>query len=134
MLILLAFNDSMNKVFKISAVLFSFYLFSCGSGNKVKLPTGIVQPDTMVAIVSDIHILQATTAMGFSTNNSDTAVNQEYKGIWAKHHLTEESYNDNVKFYCEHPKMLDSVYEKVLNNLNMQKVKLMGSSRFPHTK
>ena len=134
MLILPVFNGFMSKVFRIFVIFFSLHLLSCGSGNKVKLPTGIVPPDTMVTIVSDIHIMQATAAMGFSTNNSDTAISQEYKGIWLKHHLTEESYNENIKFYCEHPKLLDSVYEKVLNNLNMQKAKLMGTSHFPRTK
>jgi hypothetical protein len=124
----------MRKLFRIFSFTFICTLSSCGAGNSAKIPKGIVPPDTMVSVIADIHLLQSSVILGYSRNNTDTNITQAYKSLWLKHHLTEESYNENVKYYCEHPKILDSVYEKVLTNLNQQKVELMGSKQLPAKK
>ncbi len=80
----------------------------------------------MVAVLSDVNILQSAAQLGYSPYRGDTTLQMGYQSLYKKHHLTDSSYNMNMRFYCDHAKLLDSVYEKVLNNLNQQKLGLMG--------
>ncbi len=119
------------RLIKLAPFIIIYLFFSCRSKSYVKIPEGIVTPDTMTAILSDIHILQASAQLGYSQSPNDTSLKMAYESIWKKHHLTDSSYNQNMRFYCNNAKLLDSVYEKVLNNLNRQKAELMGEKRIP---
>jgi hypothetical protein len=119
------------RLIKLLPFIVIYLSLSCGNKSYVKIPEGVVPPDTMTLILSDIHILQASSQLGYSQNASDTSLQMAYQSIWKKYHLTDSSYNQNMRFYCDHAKLLDSVYEKVLNNLNKQKAELMGEKRIP---
>jgi len=112
--------------------LFSFYLLiSCRGKSHVSLPEGIVPPDTMAEILVDVHILQAAAQLGYTMNPKDTNSTMAYQSLWKKHNLTEKSYRENMHFYSDRPKLLDSVYEKVQSRLNQQKAELMGPKAGP---
>jgi hypothetical protein len=108
-----------------------YFLLSCKSKNHITFPIGIVVPDTMVQILSDANILQASAQLGYSESDKDTSIQMAYQSLWKKHNLTENSYSQNMRFYCDHPKLLDSVYERVLSNLNRRKAELMGPKLLP---
>jgi hypothetical protein len=116
---------------KVLPFIFLYFLLSCKSKNHVTIPTGIVVPDTMIEILSDVHLLQASAQLGYSQNTKDTTIQLAYQSLWKKHNLTESSYNEDMQFYCDHPRLLDSVYEKVLSNLNRKKAELMGPTQVP---
>jgi hypothetical protein len=119
------------RLIKLLPFVIIYLLISCRGKSYVKIPQGIVTPDTMSVILSDIHILQASAQLGYSQSPNDTSLKMAYESIWKKHHLTDSSYNQSMRFYCDNAKLLDSVYEKVLNNLNRQKAELMGEKRIP---
>jgi hypothetical protein len=85
----------------------------------------------MTVLLADVHVLQSAAQLGYSQNIKDTSLQLAYQSLWKKHNLTENSYNKNMLFYCNHPKLLDSVYEKVIGNLNQRKAELMGPRKFP---
>ncbi|HTA83297.1 MAG TPA: DUF4296 domain-containing protein [Bacteroidia bacterium] len=95
------------------------------------MPSGILSPDTMAKVLADVHLLQASAQFGYSQNTKDTSVQLAYQTLWKKHNLTQNSYDENMHFYCNHPKLLDSVYEKVLSDLNRRKAELMGPKGLP---
>lgn len=113
--------------FIISTIIF----ISCGGKNHIKLPEGIVVPDTMASVLADVHLLQASAQLGYTQNPDDSTVPLSYASLWKKHGLTQESYDKNLKFYCDHPSLLDSVYEKVIGKLNQEKAELMGPQAKP---
>jgi len=117
--------------FKVLPLFIMYFLLSCKSKNHINFPAGIVSPDTMVQILSDANVLQASAQLGYSTSDKDTSVQMAYQSLWKKHNLTENSYDQNMQFYCDHPKLLDSIYEKVLSNLNRRKAELMGPKLLP---
>src|SRR5579863_7648451 len=114
----------MKKLAAIGFVLFA--LASCHSNNSPHVPSGIIQPDSMVQVLTDVHIFQATLQLGYLQNDSATEVAKTFNTLLKKHHLTEEQYNKSVKYYSYHPALLDDIYEKVLSNLSQQKAELQG--------
>jgi hypothetical protein len=120
------------RLFKVLTFTILYLLLSCKSKNQVSIPSDILPPDSMTALLADVHILQASAQLGYSENIKDTSLQLAYQSLWRKHNLTENSYNKNMLYYCNHPKLLDSVYEKVLGDLNQRKAELMGPRGFPH--
>ena len=102
---------------------------SCHKGNNMHVPSNIVCPDSMVQVLTDVHILQATFQLGFFKNDSVQAAHQAFIAVLKKHHLTEKDYNRATRYYSYHPVLLDSIYEKVLDNLSEQRAKLQGQSK-----
>ncbi len=123
-----------NRFIKILPFVFAYLLLSCHSKSYVAIPAGILPPDTMMAVLSDVHIMQASALQGYSQNDKDTSIDQAYQSLWKKHHITESTYTQSMQFYCDHARLLDSIYEKVLTNLNQQKVELMGHKQIPANK
>jgi hypothetical protein len=117
---------SFKKSSKILPLLAFLCLIVCCKSKTVKVPEGVVVPDTMVQVLADVHIYQASTQMGFNQTSKDSSTNQGFVTMLKKHHMTEADYHTSLSYYLDHPSLLDSIYDKVLNNLSQQKAELMG--------
>jgi len=112
-------------------LILAYLLFSCHSKNYVAIPKDIISPDSMVVILAEAHIIQASALQGYSQNSKDTTIDMAYQTMWKKHHITDSTYTQSLRFYCNNARLLDSIYEKVLTNLNQQKIELMGAKHAP---
>jgi hypothetical protein len=119
------------RIAKLLPFVFIYFLLSCHSKSYVAIPANILPPDSMTTILSEIHVLQASAQQGYTPNPKDTNFDEAYHSLLKKHHLTDSSYKQSMQFYCDHARLLDSVYEKVLSNLNQQKAELMGEKHIP---
>jgi len=106
--------------------LVSIGLLGCHKHTSTKIPADIIQPDSLVQVLTDVHILQATMQLGYNQKDSINNSQQAFQSLWKKHHMTQSEYEKDMKFYSYHPDLLDSVYEKVLSNLGEQKAELLG--------
>ncbi len=113
------------RYFVVFALL-SLFLLSCHKHSQIKIPADIIQPDSLVQVLTDVHIMQATVQLGYTQNDSLFATQKAFQSLWKKHHMTQDDYDKDMKFYSYHPELLDSVYEKVLSNLEQQKAELLG--------
>jgi hypothetical protein len=102
---------------------------SCSNGNKAKIPDDIIRPDTMVEVITDVNLVQASQRMGIVIDTADTGAYTSFNYVWRRHRITEDEYKKSLAFYTHNPALLDSMYEKVLNNLSKQKALLMGKKR-----
>lgn len=123
----LMFIKKGHTVFSILTIV--WVLSSCHSKNYVAIPKNIIPPDSMVTVLSDAHIIQAAAQQGYTQNPKDSTIQLEYESMYKKHHITDSIYTQSMRFYCNNARLLDSVYEKVLTDLNQQKIKLMGSKQ-----
>ncbi len=80
----------------------------------------------MVEVITDVHLIQAAQRMNMIIDSTDTGTVATFNYVWKKHHITESDYKKNLNFYTHNPAILDSIYEKVLNNLSKQKAVLQG--------
>lgn len=114
----------MKHFFLLSSIL--ILLYSCKCSSRFKVPDDIIQPDSMAVLLTDVHKLQASLQLGYTRNDSVIPATMAFDDLWKKHHITENDYNRYISFYSRNPELLDSVYERVLNNLNQQKAELSG--------
>ncbi len=103
-------------------------LISCKHTGNVSIPSDVILPDSMAVLLTEVHTLQASLQLGYSKNDSIISAGQAFADLWKKRHITQNDYNRYVTFYTHHPEMLDSVYEKVINNINQQKAELLGKT------
>ncbi len=110
-------------------LLFLFFIYtlsSCQSGGFAHVPAGIIVPDSMVTVLTDVHIFQATLQLGYIREDSARLVAKAFDDVLKKHHLTEDEYSKSIKYYSYHTSLLDGIYEKVLSNISQQKAELLG--------
>jgi hypothetical protein len=101
---------------------------SCNNSKKIKIPEDILPEDSMVEVITDVHLVQAAQRMGMVIDTADTGSFTSFEYVWKKHHITEKDYKRNLDFYSHNASILDSIYEKVLNNLSRQKAELQGKN------
>lgn len=95
----------------------------------MKIPKDVLSPDTMVDVLTDVHLVQASQRLGMVIDSADTASYTTFNYVWKKHRITEDEYKKCLDFYSHNPSILDSIYEKVLNNLSKQKAVLLGKKQ-----
>jgi hypothetical protein len=106
--------------------IFCVFAASCGDGNKIKIPKDVISRDTMVDVLTDVHLIKAAQQMGMVLDPSDTEKTTPFEYVWKKHHIDEIEYQKSLDFYTHNPAILDSIYENVLNNLSKQKAELLA--------
>jgi hypothetical protein len=106
--------------------IFSLLSVSCSNSNKIKIPKDVICQDTMVDILTDIHVVKASQQMGIAIDTADTNKEAMFESIWKKHRITQKEYEKSMDFYTHNSGVLDSMYEKVLNNLSKEKAELLA--------
>lgn len=107
-------------------LIFCMLAVSCGNGNKVKIPKDVISPDSMVEVLTDIHLVKAAQQLSMIIDTADTGKFTSFNYVWKKHHITEDQYKNSLNFYTHNPATLDSIYENVLSNLSKQKALLLA--------
>ena len=110
----------------LSVFVFCLLFISCGNGNKIKIPKDVICQDSMVEVITDVHLVQASQRMGIRMDSTDTGRFTSFNYVWKKHHITEAEYKKSLDFYTHNASILDSIYENVLNNLSRQKAELLA--------
>ncbi len=54
---------------------------------------------------------------------SDISSNQLYHTVLKKHNIKKERFIESINFYAETPEVLDSIYDKVIEQLNIIEIK-----------
>lgn len=107
------------------------FVVSCGKKNAIKIPQDVICRDTMVDVLTDIHLVKASQQLGMAINPMDTShTGTPFDYVWAKHHITQNEYEKSLDFYTHNPAVLDSIYENVLNNLSKQRAELLAKRHF----
>jgi hypothetical protein len=103
-------------------------MLSCKS-NKVTIPKGIEPPDTLVNLLTDVHVLQAMTIVEGTPNLKPNTSDDILTSVCRKHHITVADYKKTLGFYSSHIELLDSVYVRVLDTLSKRKAELRGKTQ-----
>ena len=103
------------KKFGIIFILILF--FSCGKREK-PIPETILPKDKMIAVMVDIHIVEASLNLNLAPTGSITSKGESYYNILKSNHISKQQYDESFKFYVEHPELCNEIYEGVLNELS----------------
>ncbi|CAD5251832.1 MULTISPECIES: DUF4296 domain-containing protein [unclassified Imperialibacter] len=110
----------MKNVFWSLGGLFFISLFGCS--NKEEIPVGVVEPQRMISILTDIHQLETEVASLKLTYDSSTALyKQQQQLLFDKHNVSDSVYTHSFEYYLEHVEMLDKIYAAVVDSLSVRR-------------
>lgn len=107
----------MNLRAKITLLFLGFALVSCQRPDEVIIPSDTLSQDEMVTILTDIHLVEGAK-VGNKIMGDTIAAPVYFNKVYKKHGITEAKFEEDFRFYSEHPKLMIKVYERVIENLN----------------
>lgn len=100
---------------------------SCGADEQDKKPP--IGEEVMVRMLVDVQILEARADLTkLPADTIAPLVNEQYQDLYKKHGISEADFKTTMQFYEDHPKVLDGVYEKVIDMLTSKEAALKSSS------
>jgi|688.fasta_scaffold1383564_2 hypothetical protein len=99
-------------------------VFACApQGEKIVTPTmpdSLITPDDMAKILTEIHLADAITLTEMTTLDTVLALMKSYnKSILLNHGVRDSVFIQNLDYYKLLPVEIDSIYAKIITNLNM---------------
>ena len=108
---------------KIVLVALSIVLLCCCGGKKKVTDDGILSPEEMVAVLVDVHLLDAAIATYNSVEKREVKLTEEcYDSlVLSKHECNDSIFRKSFEYYAVEGKIKD-IYEKVIDSLNVMKI------------
>lgn len=102
--------------------LWAVVISSCGGE---ELPEGILSEKDMISIMLDIYLAEGKVNELRVKRDSALVIFDEYERmILGKYELTDSVYTNSLRYYYDHPLKLESIYETVLDSLNLMEKRL----------
>lgn len=101
----------------LSVFIFTLFLFSCQRPDAIKVPEGTMSESKMVEILTDIHLVEGAK-VGNKIMGDTIPAPVYFKKVYQKYNISEEQFAKDFAFYTANPKLMDDIYEKVIENLN----------------
>ena len=102
----------------IIAVAIGFLIFQGCSRREESVPKEIISPDSMVAILVDVHLAEAAANMNRINDVQRFSAPELYPVIYKSHHTDSITFRKSFDYYLDHPKKLDKIYEQVISELS----------------
>ena len=108
----------------ISIAIIFLFLLACSSKEKedksmeVPMPENLISEEKMVQILKDMHIAEAIINSGVQNTDSSFTPDALYNGIYAKHQVNKEDFDNSVSYYSSTPQLNVLLYVDVVNALS----------------
>lgn len=111
---------------KYSGLLVSCFVFAavaCKSDEPAHLSA-----EKMQAVLKDIQVAEtystmvARDSLHMTNEKNADSLALYYKEIFQHHHITRQEFESSMKYYEQHPDDLDSIYGRVLTDMNKMQV------------
>lgn len=84
------------------------------------VPDSVIAVEVMVSILTDVHLAEAyTTENKRDTIPADERLKTYYNQIFNIHDIDAEKYNSSFKYYANDPVLMNYIYTKVVEKLNI---------------
>lgn len=97
--------------------------FSC-KDKEIVIPPEILKKEELVPILADIQIAQASLIIFEYTDTARSTLKAYQLAILAKQSISEEKFTSSMKFYSDHPELLQDIYNEVVNELSKRQGEL----------
>ena len=109
------FQDKMIKIiFFIST---AFIISSCME-KEISIPENILKQKEMSSLLTDIHIAQSAINNKIVIDSVNYTFNDYLNYILKQHKIKKKDFLSSLKFYSEHPDILQEVYDSVLISIS----------------
>jgi len=106
------------STFILLIILISFS--SCYNVNKTEVapPDKLLSASEMVELLTEIQITEAGFSINKNRKNANNLKPKFYKKILKQHSITTQQFKENINYYHHSPKVMEKIYELVLENLS----------------
>ncbi|MCX6182324.1 MAG: DUF4296 domain-containing protein [Bacteroidetes bacterium] len=105
-----------------------FILFSCApndASSEELMPEGLIDTNTFVAIIADMHIVDAGSKFQmFPDNRKNSNKYSQYIGVLKNYDIPKSQWDSTMNYYSARPVKFDHLYTKVLEILSEKQAKL----------
>ena len=95
-------------------------MLACASKKNVEKPTAsIISKDSMILILTDMHLADADAQLRRVTfDSSNVVLKKDFETIFSRYNINTNRFKQSLKYYTSHPKEMDEMYVQVVNNLS----------------
>ena len=103
---------------KIILSILSVLLVAC-TAPKTEITTGILSETAFASILKEIHLAEAAFKLNKNKGieNAKNTLANSYQSIYKKYDIDTSSFNKSLDYYAKNPKILESIYSRVLEQL-----------------
>ncbi len=78
-----------------------------------------IDQERMAALLTEIHLVEGAIApMLIQGDSAIQYIQNNYEYLFVKYKTNRSEFKASVQYYVQHPKQLDRMYEKIIENLN----------------
>lgn len=100
-------------------------LVGCSGRKGPQAPQDLIQKDSMIAIMVDIHIADAVADQRFGSDKPNLDfTNALYHRIYENHHVSANQYKASFTYYETQPAEMNKMYEQVITELSKKEAEL----------
>ena len=105
-------------------LLISLFSASCAHQNESAVPADIISKDTMILILTDIHLLESSLNLRiFEDRKLMNARNAIKPKIYRDYGVTKAQFYKSYDYYANKPLLIDSIYTDVISEISKQQAK-----------
>jgi len=94
-----------------------FIIIACDP--KAKIPKDVISRSKMTNILVDAYLVEAYLNNPKTMNKSDSLLSDTvYNYLYAIHKVKKQDVQYSLRFYIEHPQLLDEIYKDVIMELS----------------
>lgn len=107
------------KMRKLSYIIAILIIVSCSG--KEERPKGIIPPEKMAVILSDIYLAEfKASKIGLKQDSSKIVLRHYELKIFEDHNTNDSIYKESFKYYLEHPDQLEKIYDIVIDTVSLR--------------
>ena len=113
---------------KIVFIFCLFVFYACGSRDeKLKVPDNIIQPDEMVSILVDFHLVEASLSLSQDKHEDvNQTTNFRYRSVMEKHKISRAKFDESIRYYSSHMKEMHKIYQQVVVELSTTQSRILS--------
>lgn len=106
----------MKRLFFIA--LFFVLVSACGNKNKAIMPSRLLTEQEMIAVMTDVQILEAD--INYRKSNGETIgdmAKEYYRQLFEHYGITDSIFNENMRYYTHDPATIERIMDSVMQRI-----------------
>jgi len=104
---------------KLTYIIAILTIVSCSG--KEERPKGVIPPEKMALILSDIYLAEyKATNIGLRQDSAKVVLRHYELKIFEDHDTNDSIYKESFKYYLENPDKLEAIYDIVIDTVGLR--------------